>query len=168
MSPHFSILVIESRKYAFNSLKQAEGYYLVYGVLIGDIIHDTHHISLCGLKKVQLTNTLQQSEFQPFITTNSYLWHFHSFNLGFIELFKDVPALFKSWIYLIVISHKVYNDVLLLNGLCSLCSLVLYGVPTLMISSLRTSSLCSFSVGIKEQKPTWKRCHSDTHASFVT
>lgn len=40
----------------FNRLKQAEGYYLVYGVLIGDIIHDTDHISLWGLKKWQLTN----------------------------------------------------------------------------------------------------------------
>ena len=35
------------------------GSYLVYCLLVGDIIHYAHHIGLCGLKNEQLRRRIQ-------------------------------------------------------------------------------------------------------------
>lgn len=66
--------------------------------------------------------------------------------MGGSALLKIVPAQFTSQVHLVLISKC-------LNGWCSVCSLVLYGILlTLIISFLRTSSVCSFSVEDKHKQ----------------
>lgn len=121
-------------QYLFNCLQQAGCYYLVYGFFIGDIINHTHHISLWRLKK----NNCWQTEKQKMSSCLS--WRQILQVVMFIYSFNNI-----DW--------TISCDDLLLKWIVLVCSLKFYGVLTFIISSLRTSLLCSFSVGVENK---WK------------